>query len=195
MKLTGKQVQEIREALLDAYGSVDALRIMVRIELDETLEAIAGGENLRVLVFNLITWAERTGRVDDLIQGATRHNPGNPALQQLVQAWRSATPSGPALAEPGARAGSPAPTGPVAIDLFLSYSRKDLAAMREVQEALRAAGLSVWTDEGLEPGTQNWQDAIEEAVNQAAGDGCPALTQCETVAVGEKRDRLCSGPE
>ncbi len=71
-QLTGKQVQEIREALLAAYGSVDTLRIMVRIELNETLEAIAGGENLRVLIFNLITWAERTGRVDDLIQGAYR---------------------------------------------------------------------------------------------------------------------------
>ena len=137
---------------------------MVRIELDESLAEISGGAGLRVLVFNLITWAERTGRVDDLIQGALRHNPGNPALQQLAQRWRPATP---ALAPPGPGTGSPAPSGPVAIDLFLSYSRQDLAAMQEVQEALREAGLSVWTDAGLEPGTQGWQDAIAEAVNQA----------------------------
>ena len=167
MKLSGKQIQEIREAILDAYGSVDALRIMLRIELDENLLEIAGGEGLRVLVFNLITWAERSGRVDDLIEGAYRQEPGNPALQQLVQSWRSSLPAPLATTEPHAHPGGPAPAGPASIDLFLSYSRKDLVAMHEVQEALRAANLSVWTDVGLEPGTQSWQDAIEEAVNQA----------------------------
>ena len=166
-KLTGKQAQEIHEAILDAYGAVDALRIMVRFELGVTLEEIVGGEGLRVLIFNLITWAERTGRVDDLIQGAYRHNPGNQALQQFAQSWRNSTPSGPATIAPGVRAGSPAPAGPVSIDLFLSYSRKDLAAMHEVQETLHQAGLSVWTDMGLEPGTPSWQGAIEEAVTQA----------------------------
>jgi len=39
--------------------------------------------------------------------------------------------------------------------------------MRAVQEILREAGLSVWTDEGLKPGTPSWQAAIEEAVAQA----------------------------
>ncbi len=87
-------------------------------------------------------------------------------MQQLVQAWRTCHAARPSASCARCRAGSHA-TGPVAIDLFLSYSRKDLAAMHEVQEALRAAGLSVWTDEGLEPGTQNWKDAIAEAVNQA----------------------------
>jgi hypothetical protein len=43
-KLSGKQVQEISDAILNAYGSVAALRIMVRIELDEFLDEIAGGD-------------------------------------------------------------------------------------------------------------------------------------------------------
>ena len=88
-KFTGKQVTQIRDALLDAYPTMDSLRMMVRIELDENLVAIAGDENPRVIVFNLITWAERTARIDDLIAGAVRQNPNNQALQQLAQDWRS----------------------------------------------------------------------------------------------------------
>ena len=36
-----------------------------------------------------------------------------------------------------------------------------------VRDALRETGLVVWTDEGLEPGTQNWRTAIEEAIRQS----------------------------
>lgn len=86
-KLSGRQVQEISDAILNAYGSVAALRMMVRIELDEILDEIAGGESLRVVTFNLITWAERSGRVEDLIRGAAHYNPGNQALRQLVREW------------------------------------------------------------------------------------------------------------
>jgi hypothetical protein len=54
--------------------------------------------------------------------------------------------------------------------VFLSYSRKDAAFMRRVCDDLRAEGLIVWTDEtGLEPGTPDWEDAIDEALEQA---GC-----------------------
>ena len=44
MQLTGKQVAQIRDALLAAY-SKDSLRELVRVELDETLESIAGGSS------------------------------------------------------------------------------------------------------------------------------------------------------
>ena len=53
--------------------------------------------------------------------------------------------------------------------------------MLGVQETLRAAGLSVWTDEGLQPGTQSWQDAIEEAVSPAQAMVVLLFAQCETV--------------
>ena len=141
--------------------------MMVRIQLDEILDAIAGGENLRVQIFNLVSWAERNGRVDDLIRSAYKETPGNEALQQLLREWPVLSRSDVVLASPlSART---IRTKKVSVDLFLSYSHKDRTAMNQVLEALRAAGLSVWIDEGkgLTPGSADWQDAITEAIGQA----------------------------
>ena len=165
MKLSGQHVGQIRDALLDAYSSKDELRMTVRIELDENLENVAGGENLRVVVFNLVSWAEEAGRIDHLVRGAYNQKPGNLAIQRLIFAideWGTEL-----KAEPSIRKKPPERAGPASIDVFLSYSRTDEAAKQIVQDTLRGAGLSVWTDEGLEPGTQGWQEAIAEAIGQA----------------------------
>jgi outer membrane protein assembly factor BamB len=53
--------------------------------------------------------------------------------------------------------------------IFLSYSRKDLSEMQRIRDDLRAAGLTVWTDENLEPGTNAWEIAIAQAIRTA---GC-----------------------
>ncbi|MBZ0288573.1 MAG: DUF4268 domain-containing protein [Anaerolineae bacterium] len=53
--------------------------------------------------------------------------------------------------------------------LFLSYSRKDTDIMLRVRDALRAEGLSVWTDENLTPGTPQWNKEIQNAIANAAG--------------------------
>ena len=53
------------------------------------------------------------------------------------------------------------------IDVFLSYSRKDTATMRQLRTKLTKVGLSVWTDEDLEAGTPIWQAAIEDAIRRA----------------------------
>lgn len=54
-------------------------------------------------------------------------------------------------------------------DIFLSYSRADKEIMQQVRQKLRAAGLSVWTDNDLAPGTPSWVIAIEKALDSA---GC-----------------------
>jgi len=53
--------------------------------------------------------------------------------------------------------------------VFLSYSRKDTETMCRVRDDLRTEGLGVWTDENLAIGTQQWKDAIEDAIENA---GC-----------------------
>lgn len=53
--------------------------------------------------------------------------------------------------------------------IFLSYSRTDSEMMRRIRDDFRSAGLTIWTDEGIEPGTPSWKLAIEEAILSA---GC-----------------------
>jgi hypothetical protein len=168
MTLTGRQIQQIRDALLSAYTTSDSLSMMVRIELEEELAVIAGGENLRVVIFNLVTWAERNGCIDKLIAGAHNQMPGNPALQELVDQWHAQTLTGVPLPLTSPLVNDARTVGPASVDVFLSYSRKDTEIMHKVQDALRAGGLAVWTDEGLEPGTASWRAAIEESLGQAS---------------------------
>jgi hypothetical protein len=52
-------------------------------------------------------------------------------------------------------------------DVFLSYSRKDTEMMHRVRNGLIAEGITVWTDEGIEPGTDLWQKAIQDAIENA----------------------------
>jgi hypothetical protein len=100
MKLPRKQLKQLHSTLLDAFDPSE-LKQMVKFELGENLDAIAGGGNLSETVFNLIQWAERRGRIEDLIQGAVNYNPDNEALLAI----RDALLGAPAVAAPA----SPAP--------------------------------------------------------------------------------------
>lgn len=51
--------------------------------------------------------------------------------------------------------------------VYLSYSNHDTDVMRRVRDDLRAEGLTVWADEGLEPGTPQWDKSIEDALKNA----------------------------
>ena len=85
MKLSGAEQRKLSQALLDAYRSHNALRRMVRFQLDETLEAIAGSGILNDVVFNLIDWAEAQGKLERLIIGAYEENSGNPELKEFYE--------------------------------------------------------------------------------------------------------------
>jgi formylglycine-generating enzyme required for sulfatase activity len=84
LRLSGPQVQELMASLLDAYDE-GSLRQMVRFQLDEHLDLITGGGNLSQVVFSLIAWAERTGRIAELIAKAQAYNPGNARLAAFAR--------------------------------------------------------------------------------------------------------------
>ena len=84
-RLSGDKVKELLAALLDAYSSESSLRQMVRIELDENIDVVAGGGDLREKIFNLIDWAERTGRLPELVEKAHQFNPGNVRLRTFAE--------------------------------------------------------------------------------------------------------------
>ena len=85
MKLSGGEIDSLSKALLDGYRSHNALKRMVRFQLNENLEAIAGRGKLQDVVFDLIDWAEATGKLEHLIIGAYEENSGNPNLKAFYE--------------------------------------------------------------------------------------------------------------
>jgi len=74
-----------REALQDVYRSDTALKIFVDEELNETLAEIAGGDNLREIVFNLVDWAKAPDRLDEVYQAFKALNPKHSKIRELEQ--------------------------------------------------------------------------------------------------------------
>jgi hypothetical protein len=124
MKLNGRQITRIVDTLLSAFPSEANLRFLIRTKLDENLAEIAKGENLRLLTFDLVNWAESHNRVGDLIQGAAEENPGHTELQELLrdaERWRDVLQQ---LED--VTAGQPAPLrADYDWDIFVSYKRHE----------------------------------------------------------------------
>lgn len=83
-RLDGTQYRTLQNALLSAYPERDDLERLVRFELNQNLNAIAGGDDLTEVTYKLIEWYESRGRVQELIDGAKRDNPSNPSLAVLT---------------------------------------------------------------------------------------------------------------
>jgi hypothetical protein len=66
---------------------------------------------------------------------------------------------------------SVAPASPLgdgaAVDLFLSYSRRDEKRVLPIADRLRAAGLNVWIDQGGIDGATLWAQEISDAIRRA----------------------------
>ena len=52
-------------------------------------------------------------------------------------------------------------------NLFLSYSRADTALMKHLRDYFTRQGLTVWTDERMSAGTDEWQRIIQRAIERA----------------------------
>ncbi|MFN8463906.1 MAG: SIR2 family protein [Caldilineaceae bacterium] len=93
---------ELDAALGSAYGTPEALVIMVRRELDANLYDFAPSGSLQSMRFHLIAWAEMAGRLADLVEGMCHDMPGNTeiqAVQRKYYDWRSTVGSS---VQPGA---------------------------------------------------------------------------------------------
>lgn len=74
-------------------------------------------------------------------------------LQTRKRGARSALPLNPANVE--------------AVDLFLSYSRRDEARVLPVVQKLRASGLTIWMDQSGIDGATLWAQEITDAIHRA----------------------------
>ncbi len=85
MSLSGQQRKELQNALVDAFPKKSSLEQMLLLELNINLDAIAGGDNLQDIVFNLITTVESQGKIEDLVRVAQQSNPGNLKLKTIAK--------------------------------------------------------------------------------------------------------------
>lgn len=85
MTLLGFEIEELFEALLDAYRDYNKLQRMVRFKLGENLERFAPRGDLETVVFSLIDSAEARGKLQPLIIGAYEQNPDNQKLKKIFQ--------------------------------------------------------------------------------------------------------------
>lgn len=78
------KLEQFYNIMLQAYASEASLERMMLFGMNEHLKAVAGGASLGELIFNLVAWADRVGRFDELVQIAHQYNPGNQALEAFV---------------------------------------------------------------------------------------------------------------
>lgn len=84
MGLRDPERQRLADALLEAYPSRAALAQMVKYQFSADLEAIAGYGSPRETVFKLVIWAEKVGRIAELIRASQQWNPQSSAMKEFV---------------------------------------------------------------------------------------------------------------
>ena len=167
MTLDGNIVQELQNALLSAF-SADELTRLVRIGLNENLDDHTSGGGQTQVVFDLITWADRVGRLGELVTAAQEQNPGNAALNRFVeQHGHELTSSKPSTPQSASLTAPTESNTNRPLRVFLCHASEDKEAVRKLYHRLKADGMDPWLDEeSLLPG-QEWQREIPKAVRNA----------------------------
>ena len=112
--------QQLYEALLSAFSRREELAIMINHKLDVNLEEIvATGDNLSIAVFKLIEWARSEGRITELVIGARKQKPGNPALRAFDEQFLHPVPSTPLKVDIGQMILSPGLLSGIGQDSFV----------------------------------------------------------------------------
>jgi flavodoxin len=88
MKLSGSDIKNLVKAIVSAYATKDDLDMMITFGfgVDEQLDKITGGNDIKKIVFNLITkWAIPNGKIEKLIEEAYNQNQNNPELKDFYE--------------------------------------------------------------------------------------------------------------
>src|SRR3712207_5377522 len=88
MSLTLEERMALRDALFSAFPSPGALREAAYLAVGpDALPQLSLRQTLADSVFDLIRWAEASGRTADLIHSARRVNPGNQVLRAFEEQY------------------------------------------------------------------------------------------------------------
>jgi HEAT repeat protein len=98
MALSGTSEKRLHHAILSGFSRSDLERL-VWFELNERLENITRPGPLNDVVFDLIHWAEKNGRTEELLRAIQRAQPDNEEMQAIA-AWLL-SPARDGAPEPG----------------------------------------------------------------------------------------------
>lgn len=97
--LNGTQREGLRDALLAAFPTWDALAEMFHVVFGEPLQnRVADGRPMLTVASDLIVWVQDARKLDQLLDGALGQNPGNLQLRAVVEAVRRTPAALPAVA-------------------------------------------------------------------------------------------------
>ncbi len=85
LRLTPAAEAELEEALLSCFGDFKDLSHMILWEMNLKLEHIVAQGPMNSVVFDLVAYCKRHGRVNDLVVGAYRKRPGNADIAAFVR--------------------------------------------------------------------------------------------------------------
>ncbi|QEH35829.1 hypothetical protein OJF2_43860 [Aquisphaera giovannonii] len=80
--------RELREALLEAYPTLNDLRMLVEDTLGEPLQNVSMAGDMPSIAFELISWARARGRLPELVAGAAAERPASARLKALSQRFQ-----------------------------------------------------------------------------------------------------------
>ena len=138
MSLSGQQRQTLQEALINAFPSKSSLEQMLSFQLNKSLDTFAGGDNLQVIVFNIIKIAEAEDWVENLIEAARKSNPGNKLLKDIATELLSEIISEkPEILPTSQSPSKPTQQQKILILAAIPHGLRLDIEMREIEEAIR----------------------------------------------------------
>ncbi len=75
MKLSKDDFKNLLAKILESYPDITDLEMLVRLELEENLDTIAGGNNNKQKVFKLIEWVESSQKLQSLLKALANDRP------------------------------------------------------------------------------------------------------------------------
>jgi hypothetical protein len=137
-------MRQLQRALISGFTD-DELRNLVRLDLDESLDAIVSSGSLSKVAFDLIWWAERQGRTEELIKAVIAANPQNQEIAALGNLLPGPVGKNPEIAAPGNTLRGPAAVDPAVAD---ADRRRQLRGLL-LDQFPREADLAMLLDDSL----------------------------------------------
>lgn len=159
--------KELGEAIISAYPTIAGFKRMIRDELQQNPDRVAGEGTLDVIISNSIDWAIAQSQDKELIEAAFRGNPNNKNLKAITQ---KLLPSVSSIVQSATNHKTTFLTYSSAFEVFFSYSHEDEKLRDQLAAHLstlqRQGVISAWYDRNITAGSQ-WKKEIDDHLNSA----------------------------